>query len=653
MQTLIERLPGAVYQVSFSCEGSFQFNYLSPQFEQLFELDSYAVLADASVFLNRIHPDDLSAVLTQVDASRLSLTPFQWEFRMQISAGTRWVHFHSLPFRNADGSTTWTGQFFDISLQRQKDRDLKHQQFLLESARKLAQLGLWEYDLSSSKISWSDEVFDIHGIPREQGEPDMESYSRLWHPDDFPVLMAAVNRAVEQGESYSFDLRAVSPASGEIRHVSATGALMRHPYSGAPERLYGTVLDITHRKELEATLAAARDAAEQNAQAKANFLSTMSHELRTPLNGIVGMTSVLRGTALTAQQRDYCETIHQSAEALLSVVNDILDWSRIESGKITLEAIPFSLLDSIQSTLDILRPTAKAKGLALNFEHPKALPLLVGDPGRLRQILLNLTANAIKFTERGSVTIRLNDWQRGASLLTTSIEVIDTGIGITPKQKERLFQRFSQADASTTRRFGGSGLGLAISKSLTELMGGQIGVDSTFGEGSTFWLTLEFPISETPLPAASPSATHHSRGLRILIAEDNTVNQKIASIILETAGHQIQIADNGLAAIESIRSGDFDLVLMDCRMPELDGFEATRRIRSMVSHPIPIIGLTASAMINDRESCISAGMSDYMAKPYRAEQLLQMIDKWAANAPSASSGSYSPSTGIPPASSAS
>ncbi len=627
---ILNAAPCVLYQFLLLPSGESRFTYLSPQCEALMGVPAETLLRNGLAKCGLMTLQEVDELRRLTHESARNLTPFEFTFSLRREDGYCWISAHSLPIRQPDGSTIWNGRFIDVTPQKMAERELFRSQSLLNAAREQAELGIWEFDISTQSISWSPEIFRIHGIPLSTGEPSFADFQSLWHPDDLPGLLQAVEQAISNGTPYRLDLRLIRSDNNEQRFVTATGGLLRNTHTKAPERLFGTVLDITDRKRIEATLTAARDAAESAARTKSNFLATMSHELRTPLNGIVGMTSLLLRSPLTPAQQEYTDTIHHSAEALLSVVNDILDWSRIESGKFELEIIPLNVQDLLQSTMDILMPQARTSQLDFTLHLPEQpLPHLAGDPTRIRQILLNLGANAIKFTPAGSVRFEVELLASPEHLCALRFSVQDTGIGITPRQMERLFERFSQADASTTRRFGGTGLGLAISRSLVELMGGRIGATSTPGQGSRFWFEIALPIVDvlvaphSVLPSPAPTRT-----LRVLIAEDNAVNQRLATIVLNMAGHHSEIAANGLIALEKAAASHYDLILMDCQMPELDGFEATRRIRAQSRRRVPIIGLTASALANDRDHCLSAGMDDYLAKPYRADQLLATISKW-------------------------
>jgi PAS domain S-box-containing protein len=421
-------------------------------------------------------------------------------------------------------------------------------------------------------------------------------------------------------------------AGGALRWFGMVAFVAQEEVDGTPV-ITGTLTDITERRETEAALKAAREEAERANRARAEFLATVSHEIRTPINGVIGMTGLLLDTNLSAEQWRYTNSLRVSAEHLLQVINDILDYSKIDAGKLEFERLHIGLREVVDSVLAITAPRAGAKGLELKAVLPRDLPAnLIGDPGRLRQILLNLVGNAVKFTETGRVAIEMEITDLDAAQAALTLTVTDTGIGIPPESVGALFTEFSQVDSSVSRRFGGTGLGLAICKRLLDGMNGRIEVESTLGAGSRFSFTVPLDRdagfkAEEAVIEAEPHIANLSLTGRVLVAEDNPTNQLIIASVLDKYGLRVDVVSNGVEAVNAVRTVPYDLVLMDMQMPEMDGLEATLAIRRLggKAGAIPIIGVTANAFHDDHERCRAAGMQDIVTKPFRWSDLAKRM----------------------------
>ncbi len=491
------------------------------------------------------------------------------------------------------------------------------------------------YDCASLAIvAVSDEMAASYGYSRE--ELHAMTIADLVPAEDVPALLEylATDPAV-QGAA----LTAHTPG----RHLRKDGAVIDVEVTSinvnldGRERRIALYNDVTERNRTAAELAIARDQAVEASNTKSAFLANVSHEVRTPMNGVIGMTELLLDMGLTARQRECAEQVSRSAVQALALINDILDLSKIETGHLELDVADFDLDETIKETCSAAGALARAKGLRLDVQIGPEVPRRAhGDGRRLGQILLNLVSNAVKFTPSGAVTVRVSATPLPAGGATLRMEVADSGIGIEPANLERMFEPFTQADASTTRQYGGTGLGLAISRELVELMGGTIGAESAPGHGSTFWfeVALGATHAEEPRPAyptdAALAAPRWSRMPLVLIAEDSQINQIVAARALERCGCRVEAVDDGLEALEALAHADYDAVLMDCQMPNMDGYEATAELRRREEgrRRTVVIAMTAHAMDGDRERCLEAGMDDYVSKPMRHADLAAILARW-------------------------
>ena len=436
--------------------------------------------------------------------------------------------------------------------------------------------------------------------------------------------------------------------NGEPIPVSFSASIIRDEQDEQDEQdetntIHGIVCVAQDRREwqrAQEALRRAKAAAEAANQTKSLFLANMSHEIRTPMNGVMGMAEVLLNTELSDKQQRFVTTIQRSGESLLTIINDILDWSKVEAGKVSLEYANFGVRQTVTEICDLLTPQAQTKGIRLVCDIDAAVPaVLVGDPYRLRQIFMNLIGNALKFTDQGEITVRVSLVEKTVDTVVVQFAVQDTGVGIPLEAQAGIFDAFSQADNSTTRKYGGTGLGLALTKQLVKLMGGEIGVESQPDMGSTFWWTAHLGKAAAPNGVSSASC---SEGLaaalgeataQILLVEDNPINQEVALTMLEMLGCQVTLVSDGRAAVETAVRDTYDVILMDCQMPELDGFEATSVIRehealTPARTRIPIIAMTANAMQGDREKCLATGMDDYLSKPFTQGELQTVLLRW-------------------------
>jgi PAS domain S-box-containing protein len=481
-----------------------------------------------------------------------------------------------------------------------------------------ALFGFWE--IAGDRIRFSDGFANLIGLKDGPRELPTEQWRKMIHPGDAAGLERAVRDCVDRKEAYHVESRVILP-DGSVRWHRVHG---RPEYkSGELLRVTGASIDVTREKEMLIRL-------EQAMRAKGEFLANMSHEIRTPMNGLLGSVRLLVDSGVTDGQREWVDTIRNCGETLLYLVNDILDLSKIEAGKLKLEHVPFLIQELVNETLAMVLPMAVAQGLRVVREFDETLPpALIGDPQRLRQLLLNFLSNAVKFTERGTVTIGVAVRERSGECVELRFTVKDTGIGIAPEAQKSIFEPFTQADGSNTRKYGGTGLGLTICRELAALMQGKLELESAPGAGSTFTVDVWLPIAAEAVAEHRPGGDRIPRShrpLRILLAEDNPVNQRVAAVLLQKMGHQVELVGDGRKAIAAVESGSYDLVLMDCQMPDIDGYTAARSIRRITGGSVPVVALTANATPEDRQVCLDAGMVDYLSKPISAERLHEVLE---------------------------
>jgi PAS domain S-box-containing protein len=491
--------------------------------------------------------------------------------------------------------------------------------------------GVWEWDLETDQIRASTRWAGSFGYRPEEAPTSYATWMSYVHPDDRDRVAAAA-RAHINGLTPRFESTYRVPRKGgDWIWVVDRGRVVRRDASGKPTRMVGALKDITMQLAAERALHEAKDAAEATSRAKSAFLATISHEMRTPLNAVIGTATLLEHTPLNDDQLELLRLLKRSGDSLLAVVNDVLDFTKIEAGRIELDERPFNLQETIRDSVSLVEHVARQKELRLEMHFaPQTSGWFDGDDTRLRQILLNLLSNAVKFTERGGVGIDVGVDDATSERVRLRIAVTDSGIGIPADRLERLFQPFSQVDSSTTRRFGGTGLGLAISRRLAELMGGTIEVETAEREGSTFTLRVGFARAEAPLepvyvPATSGAPFDGMRTLRVILAEDNPVNQLVQLRMLRQLGYEASVAANGVELVDALEKNDYDLVLLDIQMPVMDGIEAARELRRRGFSRVRLVALTADVTSETRHACVEVGIDEFLSKPVKIEALAAVL----------------------------
>jgi two-component system, sensor histidine kinase and response regulator len=605
---------------------------LKPRMEALMEL---------------VHPDDRKSAQDDVDAClEGQAAEFSCELRMRHADG-RWiwvVHQGMVVEREPAGACKRViGTTKDVTRRKTAELALRRSQQHQLLAMNSASLGQWEWNTKDDSISFDARCAELFGRSPINGTIERTAWLRFVDSEDVSAVeahLAACMRSEAGG--ISLEHRAVHPERGRI-WLRNCGQMVERDELGRPLHIVGLYEDITDRKLAEEELRAAKEKAEAASRAKSAFLANMSHEIRTPMNAMIGLTRLVLDADLKPRERDFLQKVHASSLSLLAILNDILDLSKIEAGRMVAEQTPFSLTSVLGSVMQLFEQQAKNKGLILRRQFDAFPRSVAGDPARLTQVLSNLVGNAIKFTASGEVRVQAELQPAGDDAVELRCTVHDTGVGLTAEQVARLFQPFSQADESVTRRYGGTGLGLAISRQLVALMGGKIGVSSVPGEGCSFSFTVPLGLGPSAIATPAPAPTllynrvapstqgRRFDGARILLVDDIALNREVAVEILRGLGAHVVEASDGEQALAELAHRQWDLVLMDLHMPVLDGLSAMHRLAALPpERRPPVVALTASVMDEDRARCHEAGMVDFIAKPVDAENILRVLARWVS-----------------------
>ena len=651
IRDITRQIPGAVYQFRMHPDGATDFLYISEGVEELCGIRHDRLKEDPSLIMSLVEAEDAEAMDASIIESAQTMKTWRFEFRIRhVGGSVRWIRGQSVPSAHPDGSIIWHGMISDITERKAAEERMHRLATLLEQTNAIAHVGGWEFDVQTQDLFLTDEICRICGLPPGT-TMDLGDGFDYYPPQVRELVIQSVRRGVEYGEPWDLEVP-LSPVHGRETWVRIQG----HPVceSGSVVRIHGIMHDITEqylaRRELARRaeeLEELRDAAESANRAKSEFIANMSHEIRTPLTAILGYTEILGEEGAIEDpkaRREAVETIVSAGEHLLTIINDILDISKIEAGRMQIEPVETDLPLLLRDALRLMGVRGKSKGVELKWRLEKPIPTRVRvDPTRLRQTLLNLLGNAVKFTDRGSVSVTIDTTPRDDARLGLTIDITDTGPGLTPEQQKRLFTTFTQADNSIRRQHGGTGLGLVISRRCTELMGGEVDlVWSEPGRGSCFRVRLPVEVlpgsalasslEESTQTGQPRSASRMAISGRILLAEDGVDNQRLIGFHLKRAGAAVDIAENGREALqkfrEAVASGKpYDLVLTDIQMPEMDGLELTRALRNEGVRT-PIIAITAHAMAEDRQRCLDAGCDDYTSKPIDGPRLLGVCFSW-------------------------
>lgn len=565
-------------------------------------------------------------------------------------------HFKSIkrPFKDAQGNNQILVIAHDITDVIRAQQQVAASEQRLQEVMMATQEGVWDWHLPSGRVIHNERWFSTLGFSEGEIASNVDAFSAHLHPQDRPQVWETLQRLLDGTDSFYNSEHRMIHKDGSVIWVQDRGRVVERDAQQQPLRVVGAFTDITERKRNQVALEHALDMAQSATRAKSNFLATMSHELRTPMNGVLGMAQLLQMSDITEAERlDYAQTILSSGQTLLALLNNILDLSKIEAGRMDLERLPFSPLGLLGDTVKTFEEPAKQKNIRVTVDTTGLLHgAYTGDPLKLRQMLSNYLGNALKFAHQGEVRVHVHEVLDGAQASMLEFSVTDNGIGIAPDKQMLMFRPFTQADSSTTREFGGTGLGLSIVARMAELMGGRVGLESELGVGSRFWFRIPAdPAVGVKASAALEDATSARDGAvakptlsgHMLVAEDNPVNRMVIGAMLENLGLTADFAEDGQAALSAVMQGTrYHMILMDVQMPTMDGLEATRRIRQWESvQGVPrhtVMALTAGAFDDDRQRCMDAGMDDYLSKPIDLASLTKTLRRWLSPSCQASNG---------------
>ena len=561
-----------------------------------------------------------------------------WELELELvtyKGNIVWVKALGKPLFTDEKCTGLFGVIQDITAQKKAEHLINIERekavsnaIRLQLANDAIEMGVWELDLKSNELQWDEWMYRLYGVDSANFSGAFEAWEKAVHPDDIEYAKALLSDAIAKGAIYDTEFRIILP-NGQIKYIKANGKILFDDLN-TPVKAIGVNYDITERIGTLNKLEQEKKKAELAARAKSDFLANMSHEIRTPMNAILGGLQLLKNAELDKSLQTILNNAAFSAQSLLTIINDVLDYSKIESNKLSLEDAPFSLIEILNSIKYDVNGLVSSKDINFHVAiDEKFTDGWVGDIVRIKQIFLNLTSNAVKFTDRGGVTIHVSLCEHDNNK-ALRVKVIDTGIGMSDEAVARIFDRFSQADSSTTRKYGGTGLGMSITLSLVEMMKGELNVESSVGKGTTVTVTL--PLKQTTLDEGAKVEKSMTAPMmmrkKILVAEDNEINQVVIQAMLEPTQASVKIVGNGVQAVKAVNGEDFDLILMDIHMPEMDGQEAQKAIAALKPH-IPVVALTANVMPEDVAKYINQGFTSHLPKPLDMNMLYGLLKQYA------------------------